>query len=106
MASELEAALAFVARREGRRAMAAARWAHVISFDLGWMAPAQAKAFVARGVEAALLRPDGESLAFALDPAASRSSRPARAASHSTAAIADSEPPMRACTAATCSRTA
>jgi hypothetical protein len=66
---DLEVALAFVARREGRRAMPAARWAHVLSLDLGWMPPAQARAFVEQGVSAALLRAEGESLVLAVDPA-------------------------------------
>lgn len=69
MASEVEMGLAFVARREGRRSMPASRWAMVLSLDLGWMPPAAAHAFVARGIEAALLRPDGDDLRLAVDPA-------------------------------------
>lgn len=49
--------------------MPAARWAHVLSLDLGWMPPAQARAFVEQGVSAALLRAEGESLVLAVDPA-------------------------------------
>lgn len=48
--------------------MPAARWAHVLSLDLGWMPPGQARAFVEQGVSAALLRPEGESLVLAVDP--------------------------------------
>lgn len=68
--SDLEAALAFVARREAKRALSAARWAHVLSFELGWMNPGLARAFVQRAVAAGLLTPEGDGLRFVLDPAA------------------------------------
>lgn len=59
-------ALAFVARREGRRAMPADRWAHVMSLELGWMPPGDAKRYVAQAGEAGLLEPgpEGEELSF------------------------------------------
>lgn len=68
--SDLEVAFAFVARREAKPAATAARWAHLLSFELGWMNPGQARAFVSRAVAAGLLAPDGEHLRFVLDPAA------------------------------------
>jgi len=49
--------------------MPAAQWAHVLSLDLGWMPPAAARGFVEAGVRAALLRPDGDDLRLAVDPA-------------------------------------
>jgi len=66
---DLEAALAFVSRREGLRSMPASRWAHVMSLDLGWMPPGEARVFVSRAVEAALLRDEGEALRLTIDPA-------------------------------------
>lgn len=68
--NEVEVALAFVARREARAAMSAARWSHLLSFELGWMNPGQARAFVQRAVAAGLLAEDGEALRFVLDPQA------------------------------------
>jgi hypothetical protein len=68
LASDVERALAFVARREGRRSMPASRWANVLSLDLGWMPPAKARDWVQRGVESALLRADGEQLRLTGDP--------------------------------------
>lgn len=68
--SDVEVALAFVARREARVAMSAARWAHLLSFELGWMNPGQARAFVQRAVGVGLLTPEGDGLRFVLDPQA------------------------------------
>jgi len=52
---DLQAALAFVARRNGKTTMPLAEWAHHLSFGLGWMTPAQARAFVTRAEAAGLL---------------------------------------------------
>lgn len=60
-------ALAFVAKRQGSRDMPAAAWAHVLSLELGWMSPGQAKAFVARA-EAAGHLVAGDALRLAVDP--------------------------------------
>jgi hypothetical protein len=70
VSGEVEVALAFIARREARVAMTAARWAHVLCFELGWMNPGQARAFVQRAIASGLLTPDGELMRFVLDPAA------------------------------------
>jgi hypothetical protein len=67
---DVEAALAFVATRQARRAMPAQEWVHVLSFGLGWMAPAQARQLVERAQAAGLLAPDGDALRLTLDPAA------------------------------------
>lgn len=69
MSGEMEVALAFIARREARLSMTAARWAHVLCFELGWMNPGQARAFVQRAIASGLLAPDGELMRFVLDPA-------------------------------------
>lgn len=58
---DLESALAFVARREGTIRMPLARWALVLSLDLGWMSPTQAKEFVGRAHAAGILQ--GEEVA-------------------------------------------
>lgn len=68
MTGDLETALAFLARRESRLVMTASRWAHVLSFEMGWMNPGQARAFVQRAVTAGLLAPDGDNLRLVLDP--------------------------------------
>ncbi len=49
--------------------MPESRWAHVLSFELGWMNPGQARAFVERARKAGLLEPDGEALRLRVDPA-------------------------------------
>lgn len=61
-------ALAFVARRQGKRAMPGSEWANVMSLELGWMAPGDARRFVAAAQAAGLLVPDGDELAFPDDP--------------------------------------
>jgi hypothetical protein len=66
---DAEAALAFVAGRQGRRSMPATDWANVLSFDLGWMPPAAARGLVDAAQGAGLLEPDGESLRLTIDPA-------------------------------------
>lgn len=66
--NEVEVALAFVARREAKAAMSAARWAHLLSFELGWMNPGQARAFVQRAIAAGLLAEEGDALRLVLDP--------------------------------------
>lgn len=70
MTGDLETALAFLARREARTSMTASRWAHVLSFELGWMNPGQARAFVQRAVAAGLLTTQGDDLRLVLDPQA------------------------------------
>ena len=69
MSGEVEVALAFIARREVRVSMTAARWAHVLCFELCWMNPGQARAFVQRAIASGLLTQDGELMRFVLDPA-------------------------------------
>lgn len=67
-ASDHEVALAFVARRQASRAMSATRWCHLLSLEMGWMNPGQARAFVDGAVRAGILAPDGEHLRLVLDP--------------------------------------
>lgn len=47
--------LAFVWKRQGKAPQPAATWAHVISLELGWMSPGEAKRFVVAAIEAGLL---------------------------------------------------
>lgn len=70
MPSDLEIALAFIARRQAAKAMSAARWSHMLSLELGWMNPGQARAFVDRAVRAGILAPDGDLMRLVIDPAA------------------------------------
>lgn len=70
MASDHEVALAFVARRQAQRAMTASRWSHLLSLEMGWMNPGQARAFVEAAVRAGLLAPDGDLLRLVIDPQA------------------------------------
>lgn len=65
---DAEAAFAFMARRAGTRTMPVDRWAHTMSLELGWMAPREAKAFVARALAAGLLAEEVDGLRFVLDP--------------------------------------
>jgi hypothetical protein len=65
----VEAALAFVATRQARRALPPQEWVHVLSFGLGWMSPAQARQMVERAQDAGLLALDGDTLRLQLDPA-------------------------------------
>ena len=60
-------ALAFVARRQGAKAMPAATWAHVLSLELGWLPPKDAKAFVAACLDAGLLAGDPATLQVPAD---------------------------------------
>jgi hypothetical protein len=69
LGSDVEVALAFVARRQARAAMPANRWCHLLSLELGWMNPGQARAFVDRAVRAGLLAEDGADLRLVVDPA-------------------------------------
>lgn len=69
MPSDVEVALAFVARRQARAAMPANRWCHLLSLEMGWMNPGQARAFVDRAVRAGLLAEDGADLRLVVDPA-------------------------------------
>ena len=95
---EVQVALAFVARRAGRSAMDEAAWAHVMSLELGWMAPAEARALVARAVQAGLLRDEAGLLALAFDaksvtiPRGFRPSAATRAATQAPAAAAAEDP--------------
>ena len=52
--------MAFVAKREGDRPMPASRWVHVLSLELGWMTPGEAKGFVRRAMDAGVLEGDDE----------------------------------------------
>lgn len=69
MSSDVEIALAFVARRESKPVMSAARWSHLLSFELGWMNPGQARGFVDRAVTAGLLADDPAGLRLVIDAA-------------------------------------
>jgi len=68
--SDHEVALAFVARRQAKQAMTAARWCHLLSLELGWMNPGQARAFVEGAQRAGLLAPEGDLLRLLVDPQA------------------------------------
>src|ERR687891_481157 len=68
MPSDHEVALAFIARRQAARVMSAARWSHILSLELGWMNPGQARAFVDAAVRAGLLAADGDQLRLVVDP--------------------------------------
>lgn len=48
-------ALDAVAARQGKAALPEAEWAQVLSFELHWMTPAQARAYVARAARSGLL---------------------------------------------------
>lgn len=67
---EARYALAFVARREGAVAMEASRWRHVMSLELGWMAPGEAARYVAACQQAGLLVPGEGLLRLSFDPKA------------------------------------
>lgn len=67
--SEAAQAFAFVAIRQATRTLPAARWAHILSLELGWMTPAQARRYVAAAQDAGLLATDGDELRLTLDPA-------------------------------------
>jgi hypothetical protein len=67
---DVEAALAFVARRSGRRRLPASAWAFTLSLELGWMDPAAARAFVARAQDSGLLAEEEGELAIRIDPEA------------------------------------
>lgn len=69
MSSDHEVALAFIARRQASKAMSASRWSHMLSLEMGWMNPGQARSFVERAVRAGLLAPDGDVLRLVIDPA-------------------------------------
>ncbi|HUR62789.1 MAG TPA: DUF2240 family protein [Candidatus Thermoplasmatota archaeon] len=67
---DVEAALAFVARRQASRGLPRSQWVHVMSLDLGWMSPASAHAFLDRAVAAGLLADADEGLLrLTVDPA-------------------------------------
>jgi hypothetical protein len=66
---DVESALAFVAARQARRSLRPQEWVHVLSLDLGWMPPAQARQLVERAQIAGLLVADGEALHLQIDPA-------------------------------------
>jgi hypothetical protein len=62
--------LAVAARRQAVRSMSMQRWAHVLSLELGWMNPGQARSFVDAAVRAGLLAEDDGKLRLVIDPAA------------------------------------
>jgi hypothetical protein len=68
--NDLEIALAFIARRQATKAMTASRWSHMLSLEMGWMNPGQARSFVERAVRAGLLAPDGDLMRLVIDPQA------------------------------------
>lgn len=68
MSSDMEIALAFLSRREAKRSMTANRWAHMLSLELGWMNPGQARGFVERAAKAGLLGADEDRLRLVIDP--------------------------------------
>ncbi len=47
--------------------MPESRWIHVLSLELGWMNPAQARAYIAAANAAGILQPDGDALRLAFD---------------------------------------
>lgn len=69
MSSDMEAAFAFLARREAKRSMTASRWAHLLSLDMGWMNPGQARSFVERAARSGLLGVEEDRLRLVVDPA-------------------------------------
>jgi hypothetical protein len=69
VSSDHEVALAFIARRQASKTMTASRWSHMLSLEMGWMNPGQARAFVERAVQAGLLAADGDRLVLVIDPA-------------------------------------
>ncbi len=56
--TDAQHALAFVAKRQGKGSGPASQWAHVLSLELGWLTPSQAKRFVANATEAGVLVED------------------------------------------------
>lgn len=108
--SDAEHALAFVAKRQGKGSVPESQWAHVLSLELGWLTPSQAKRFVANARDTGVLvdDPDGpDRLRFAgdwrslevprrfrLDPEAIEDV-PAPAASPTPAPAAASDDPFR-----------
>lgn len=70
MTSDLERAFAVAARRQATRSMSLQRWAHVLSLELGWMNPGQARSFVDAAVRAGLLAEEDGKLRLVIDPAA------------------------------------
>jgi hypothetical protein len=72
MPSDHEVALAFIARRQAKRAMTASGWSHMLSLEMGWMNPGQARAFVEGAVRSGILAKDGDGdeLRLVIDPQA------------------------------------
>ena len=68
MTSDHEVALAFIARRQATKAMSPSRWSHMLSLEMGWMNPGQARSFVEQAIRAGLLAPDGDLLRLVVDP--------------------------------------
>lgn len=64
------AALAFAAKREGTASMPASRWAHVLSLELGWMSPKEAKRYIEACFAASLLEEDGDGLRLTFEEGA------------------------------------
>lgn len=67
--SEARAALAFVARRQGRSSMPLSSWGHVLSLELAWLKPAEARAYIEACRDAGLLIPDGDAYRPSFDVA-------------------------------------
>ncbi len=93
MADDVETALAFVARREARTVMTAARWAHLMSFELSWMNPGQARAFIDRAIAAGLLTEDPAGMRLVIDPATVEVARGFRPKADAIASRAPQAPP-------------
>lgn len=74
-AGDVETALAFVARLKGARALQESEWVFTLSLHLGWMAPREARAFVARALAAGVLAPDGNRCRLVPDPGALEAAR-------------------------------
>lgn len=49
--------------------MPSSRWVHVLSLELGWMTPGQARRYVDAAQQAGILVPEGEEVALSVDPA-------------------------------------
>ncbi len=57
-----------MARRQGARSLPASTWTHLLSLELGWMTPGQARRYVEAAKAAGLLEEDGAALRLSVDP--------------------------------------
>lgn len=48
--------------------MPPSRWVHVLSLELGWMTPGQARRYVDGAQQAGILVPEGDEVALSVDP--------------------------------------